>query len=150
MKGGGKLAVMLHIAPPLGSLLDRLQIGYTNGIINETQNVIDKDPMNFRVAHIGGHPVMNGLHDFSLYGVWGLINRDQSARIVAATGPNAWIDLDRDKVQKKETTAAFGVAVAGEVGQGGFLVFGDDAIFQNKFLDKNNKALAANLAAWLK
>jgi hypothetical protein len=29
-----------------------------------------------------------------------------------------------------------------------FLVFGDDAIFQNKFMDAHNKALAANLAGW--
>ena len=34
------------------------------------------------------------------------------------------------------------VVYAGDLGKGGFLVFGDDAIFQNKFLDANNKALA--------
>jgi len=37
-----------------------------------------------------------------------------------------------------------------DLGKGGFLVFGDDAIFQNKFMGTNNKALAANLAGWLK
>jgi len=94
--------------------------------------------------------VVNRIQEFSAYGVWGLINKDQSVRIVASTGPNAWIDLRQDKKQTKENTSSFGVIVAGEMGQGAYLVFGDDAIFQNKFLDANNKALAANLAAWLK
>jgi hypothetical protein len=149
MQRGGKLAVMLHIAPPLGTLLDRLGITYTNGVIQERENTID-NPQDFRVDRLGSHPVLQDLHEFSLYGAWGLMNLNGSARIVASTGPNAWIDLARDKVQKKEETASFGVAVAGELGKGGFLVFGDDAIFQNKFLDENNKMLAANLAGWLK
>ncbi|HBG04692.1 MAG: ABC transporter [Geobacteraceae bacterium GWC2_58_44] len=150
MKRGGKLAVMLHTAPPLATLLDHLKVGYTNGVIRERENMIEDDPQRFRVTRLGAHPVTQGLQEFNLYGVWGLINRDDSARIVAATSPHAWIDLNRDKVQKKETTASFGVVVAGEVGKGGFLVFGDDAIFQNKFLEQNNKVLAANLAGWLK
>jgi len=150
VKGGGKLAVMLHTAPPLSPLLDRLQISYTNGVILERQNVIENDPLRFRVDRIGSHPVMQGVHEFSLHGAWGLINRNDSTRIVAATSPEAWVDLDRDGVQKQDATASFGVVVAGELGKGGFLVFGDDAIFQNKFLDENNRQLAASLAGWLK
>jgi hypothetical protein len=29
------------------------------------------------------------------------------------------------------------------------VVFGDDALFQNRFLDGNNRVLAGNLARWL-
>lgn len=150
MQRGGKLAVMLHIAPPLASLLDRLEVGYTNGVIRETENVIDNDAQKFRVKRLSSHPLTQGLQEFSLRGAWGLVNRDSSTRIISATSPNAWIDLRGDKVQRKESTASFGVAVAGEIGKGGFVVFGDDAIFQNTFLDQNNKALATNLAGWLK
>lgn len=150
MYRGGRLAVMLHIAPPLASLLDALRISYTNGVIREREQIVEDEPINFRVNRLGSHPVLEGLHEFSLYGAWGLMNRDDSTRIIAATGPHAWIDLDRSQVQKKEETASFGVAVAGEIGKGGFLVFGDDAIFQNKFLDENNRMLAANLAVWLR
>jgi hypothetical protein len=146
---GGKLAVMLHIAPPLGSLLDRLQIQYTNGVILETENMIDNQPLNFRAKRLAPHRVLQGVKEFSLYGVWGLVNNNHSARIIAATSPKAWIDIYGDHVQRPDNTASFGVVIAGEAGKGAFLVFGDDAIFQNKFLDESNTKLAANLAAWL-
>jgi hypothetical protein len=150
MNRGGKLAVMLHIAPPLGSLLERLGITFTNGVIQEKQNVIGDQPQDFRVELFGKHPVLQGISEFSLYGVWGLMSLDARSRNIAMTSPQAWVDLHHDKVQTKEETASFAVACAGEIGKGGFLVFGDDAIFQNKFLDSNNKALAVNLAGWLK
>lgn len=149
MKKGGKLAVMLHVAPPMAGLLDRLRVNYTNGVIQERENVLEDDPQRFKVTRLGSHPVLAGVSEMSLHGVWGLINTDGSARVVASTGPHAWVDLRHDKVQTKENTASFGVVVAGDVGKGGFLVFGDDAIFQNKFLS-DNKALAANLAGWFK
>lgn len=149
MQRGGKVAVMLHIAPPLSSLLNRLQIYYTNGVIQEKENVLQDNPLNFRVTRLQSHPVLQGVTQFSLYGVWGLMNRNGSSRVIAATSPDAWVDLYNDKVQRKEATASFGVAVAGEIGKGGFIVFGDDAIFQNKFLDDSNKTLAGNLARWL-
>jgi len=41
------------------------------------------------------------------------------------------------------------VAVAGRSGKGRFVVFGDDAIFQNKFLTGDNLVLGRNLASWL-
>jgi len=150
MQRGGKLAVMLHIAPPMKSLLDRLSVSYTNGVILEEESVIDSVNLNFRVNRLGSHPVLQGVNSFSLYGAWGLINQDENARVIASTSPVAWIDLNRSKIKQKETTASFGVVIAGDLGKGGFLVFGDDAIFQNKFLDDNNKKLAANLANWLK
>lgn len=150
LERGGKVAIMLHIAPPMASLLSRLQVRYTNGVILEQQNVIDQDPLRFKVNRLSDHPVLQGMPDFSLYGAWGLVNSAATTRVVATTSQQAWIDLNKDKVQAEEETATFGVAVAGEVGKGEFIVFGDDAIFQNKFLEGNNKILAANLAGWLK
>lgn len=150
VQDGGKVAIMLHIAPPLAPLLDRLKISYTNGVIQERQNIIDNDPQRFKVNRLGDHAILAGVPEFGLHGVWGLINRDQSTRIIASSSSEAWVDLDRDQVRKEEATASFGVAVAGELGKGGFLVFGDDALFQNKFLDENNAQLATNLANWLK
>lgn len=147
---GGRLAVMLHIAPPLVSLLERLKVSYTNGVIQERENVIDGADINFRVNRLGTHQILQGVGEFNLYGAWGLMNQDETTRVIASTSPMAWIDLDRSKIQRKEATASFGVTVAGDVGKGGFLVFGDDAIFQNKFLSGTNKVLAANLADWLK
>lgn len=150
MQRGGRLAIMLHIAPPLGPLLERLGITYTNGVVQERESIIESQPQDFRVNRLGSHPVLQGVTQFSLYGAWGLMSIDDRSRMVASTSPQAWIDLHRDKIQTQEETASFGVLGAGDLGKGGFLVFGDDAIFQNKFLDANNKALAVNLAGWLK
>jgi hypothetical protein len=150
MLRGGKISVMLHIAPPLNELLLRFGISYTNGVIREHENIIEGQPQDFRVNRFTAHPVLKGIKEFSLYGVWGLMSRDERSRNIATTGPKAWIDLHHDNVQTKDETSSFAVACAGDVGKGGFLVFGDDAIFQNKFLDSNNKALAVNLASWLK
>ncbi len=149
MKRGGRLSVMIHIAPPLSTLLDRLGIMYTNGPIEERENIIDGNPLYFRVNRFASHPLLQGISRFSLYGVWGIINADKRGRVIASTSPRAWIDLHHDGVQTRAETASFGVVCAGDLGRGGFLVFGDDAIFQNKFLDANNRTLAANLARWL-
>jgi len=43
----------------------------------------------------------------------------------------------------------FTVAVSGALGIGSFVLFGDDAIFQNRHLDENSRRLAANLAGWM-
>lgn len=150
MQRGGRLSVMLHIAPPLSSLLDRLGIMHTNGVIEERENIIDGNPHDFLVNRLGTHPILKGITEFSLYGAWGVLNADDRGRVIASTSPNAWIDLRHDKIQTREETASFGVACAGDLGKGGFLIFGDDAMFQNKFMDANNRALAANLAGWLK
>ncbi|WP_236026834.1 DUF4350 domain-containing protein [Geomonas diazotrophica] len=150
IQNGGRVAVMLHVAPPMASLLDRLQVSHTMGVIQERENVIEGDLLRFRVVRLKEHPLFRGIKDFSVHGAWGLINQGDGAEVIAATGFQAWIDVDQDQKQSKEETASFGVVVAGDMGKGSFLVFGDDAIFQNKFLQGNNRALAANLAAWFK
>ena len=44
---------------------------------------------------------------------------------------------------------SFSVLVSGPHGSGELAVFGDDAMFQNRFLTGQNLELAHNLAAWL-
>ncbi|QEM69239.1 DUF4350 domain-containing protein [Geobacter sp. FeAm09] len=145
---GGRLAVMLHIAPPLDSLLSRLGIDFSSSVLHERNNVIDSD-LNFRVTDLSTNPLFSGIKSFSAYGVWA-IRPGASAIAIARTSPEAWIDLNGDKaLSKGDAVGAFAVVVMGTRGQGEFTVFGDDAIFQNRFMDDNNRKLAANLGTWL-
>lgn len=145
---GGHLAAMLHIGSPLAGLLDRLDIDHSNAVLRERNNLIDKD-INFRVRALNPHPLFAGLSQFSLYGGWALKGVKTGVGI-AHTSAEAWVDLDGDKaISKTDPVAAFDVVVAGSFGAGRFVIFGDDAIFQNKFLDQDNSILASNLAEWL-
>ncbi len=66
--------------------------------------------------------------------------------MIARTSPVAWIDLNRDgKFSEHDAKQSFGVAVAGKFDKGCYIVFGDDAIFQNIFLQKDNMPLGNNL-----
>ncbi len=151
LERGGKLAAMLHIGQPLDTLLQRLDVAFSNGVIHEQQYVIDGNPLNFLVTSFQTHPITKGLAQFSLYGGWALVNSGNNASVIAATSPEAWIDLNGDrKLSKGDAVQSFGVIVAGAQGSGSFVIFGDDAIFQNQFLDESNKQLAGNLADWLK
>lgn len=145
---GGRLAAMLHIGPPLASLLDRLDMDHSNAVLHERNNTIDKD-INFRVKQLKQHPIFAGLSQFSVYGGWAL-KAGEGGIPIAHTSVEAWVDLDGDKLlSKSDAVGVFDVVVAGSLGAGSYLVFGDDAIFQNRFLDENNGKLAANLADWL-
>lgn len=145
---GGRLAAMLHIGRPLGGLLTRLGLDHSNYVLHERQNVINED-INFRVTTLSDSPLFAGLTQFSAYGCWAL-NPGKSGTSIARTSPDAWVDLNGDKILSKgDVSQVFTVAVSGMLGAGGFVVFGDDAIFQNRHLDENNRRLAANLAGWL-
>ncbi len=145
---GGRLAAMLHIGSPLAGLLARLDIDHSNAVLHERNNVIDTD-INFRVTNLSGSPLFAGITQFSLYGVWAL-NPGKTGTSIAKTSPEAWVDLDGNKVLSEgDPVGAFSVAVAGTLGGGSYVVFGDDAIFQNRYLDENNLKLAGNLAGWL-
>jgi hypothetical protein len=97
------------------------------------------------------HELMNGVNRFSVYGGWALINTAKNAEIIAQTSGQAWVDLNKDeKLGKGDALQSFGVVIAGKAGRGGFVVFGDDALFQNKFLVEGNTVLAKNLAQWLR
>lgn len=148
---GGRLAVMLHIGSPFADLLQRLEVNFTNYVLYEQENIIDGDPRNFQVKTLEAGPLFGGIDHFSLYGGWALMNSAPSARVVATTSPRGWVDFNGDKaLSKGDVVGAFGVVVTGELGAGRFVVFGDDAIFQNRFLDEQNRQLAINLARWLK
>lgn len=147
---GGALAVFLHIAPPVADLLHRLDVDFTNGTLRETSQVIDGNPLNFKVSIVAEHPVTSGLDHFSVYGTWALRSTAKHTRVIAATSRHGWVDRDRDnQLTAVDAMQQFGVMVAGEIGQGRYVVIGDDAIFQNRFLDEANRQLAIQLINWL-
>ncbi len=146
---GGRLVVLLHIPHPVLDLLDDLGVGVWNGVVNERDGVLGGRPTDFRVSDLSDHPVNRGLDGFSLYGGWALEPRD-GVEVLARTSPFAWVDKDRDRAYTAgERNGSFAVAVAGRRGRGRFVVFGDDAIFQNRFLAGENRRLAENLVSWV-
>ena len=52
-------------------------------------------------------------------------------------------EIENDAMQK------FGVMAVGELGQGRYLVLGDDAVFQNRFYDDSNQELSFRILKWL-
>ncbi|MCK4509159.1 MAG: DUF4350 domain-containing protein [Desulfuromonadales bacterium] len=150
INAGGGLAIMLHIAPPVRDLLHRLDVDYTNGTLRETSQTIDGNPLNFKISIMADHPVTAGLNGFSIYGAWALRGTAPHATIIAATSQYGWVDLNRDnQLTEVDAMQTFGVMVAGETGQGRYVVLGDDAVFQNRFLDEANRQLALKLVNWL-
>ena len=150
LERGGRLCVMLHIGPPVGELLHHLNVAISNGVIRERENVIEGDPLNFRVTRLEPHPLMHEVEAFSIYGGWALLNLAGNATVIARTSPSAWVDLNSNRaLDERDAVQSFGVAVAGHTGRGRFAVFGDDAMFQNQFLTGGNLQLAQNLVAWL-
>ena len=57
--------------------------------------------------------------------------------------------FDNRQISAGDVAGTFGVAALGTQGKGRFLVLGDDALFQNRFMDENNSTFAVNLAKWL-
>jgi hypothetical protein len=147
---GGGLAVLLHIAPPVRDLLHQLEVDYTNGTLRETRDVIGENPQDFKITSLAEHPLTAGLDSLSIYGAWALRGTAPHTTILAKTGEKSWVDLDRDRTfSRNDAVQSFGVVVAGEIGQGRYVVIGDDALFQNRFLDNANRQLAVNLVDWL-
>lgn len=149
---GGGLAVMLHVAPTYANLLQSLGVLASPGVLREGEGVLEGNPLNYRVTSFSAHPLTAGLEGFSLYGGWAVMDNGRSPTVhtLAFTSRSSWIDADGDRQRgPKEVAHSYGVVVAGERGKGRFAVFGDDAIFQNRFLDEANRKLATNLAGWL-
>ncbi len=145
---GGRLAVMLHIGSPFARLLEQLGVDFSNAVLHEQRNTIDQD-INFRLHDLASDPLFGGLDSFALYGGWAL-NPGPGVAVLARTSEKAWVDLDGSKtLTKGDAVGAFPVVVSGRKGAGSFIVFGDDAIFQNRYLDQNNRRLAGNLGGWL-
>ncbi len=150
LEAGGGLAVMLHIAPPVGALLHRLDVDFTNGSLRETAQLIDGNPLDFKVSKLTAHPVTDGLTGFSVYGCWALRGTAPHVSILAETSEHGWVDLDRNnQLSQGDAVQSFGVIAAGEFGKGRYVIVGDDALFQNQFLDESNQKLAINIANWL-
>jgi len=150
LQRGGRLSVMLHIAPPVDQLLHRLNVAISNGVIRERDNLVADDPLNFAVTRLEPHPLVRDVTAFNIYGGWALRGLANSATVIASTSPSAWIDLNgNNSMDDRDAVQSFGVVVAGQSGRGRFAVFGDDAIFQNQFLTGGNLTLARNLVAWL-
>lgn len=148
--GGGGLAVMLHIAAPVANLLHRLDVDFTNGTLREMSKVIDDNALNFKVSAMADHPVTANLDHFSVYGTWALRATAAHAMVLAETSKHAWVDRDRDnQLTEVDAMQKFGVMVVGKIGNGRYIVIGDDALFQNRFLDESNRQLAVQLINWL-
>ena len=148
---GGKLCVMLHIPQPLTGLMSRLKIYASNGVIQEQENTINNAPLDFYITNMEKHKITKGLKKIGVHGAWALMTESSTAQIIARTGPKAWIDLNGDgQFNGNDAQQPFGVIIAGTLGKGRYVIFGDDAIFQNKFLDRENMPLGKNLADWMK
>ncbi|MHB8708717.1 MAG: DUF4350 domain-containing protein [Desulfuromonadales bacterium] len=150
LEQGGGLAVMLHVAPPYAGLLHALEVDFTNGTLREQSHVVGTNRQDFRVRDLSVHPLTAGLQDFAVYGAWALRGMVPEVSAVARTSAHGWVDLNRDgQLSVGDAVQPFAVAVAGTCGHGRFAVFGDDALFQNRFLEGSNRTLADNLARWL-
>ena len=148
---GGKLCAMLHIPQPLTALMSRLKVYASYGVIQERENTINNAPMDFYITNMEKHKITKGLKKIGVHGAWALMTKSPTAQVIARTGPKAWMDLNRDgKFDEADAEESFGVIVAGTLGKGKYVIFGDDAIFQNKFLDQENMSLGKNLADWMK
>jgi len=151
LERGGKLCVMLHIPQPLTGLMNRLKVYASNGVIQEQENTINNAPKEFFITDMEKHEITKGLKKIGVHGAWALMTESTTAQIIARTGPKAWIDLNGDgKFNETDARQSFGVVIAGALGKGRYIIFGDDAIFQNKFLDQENMPLGKNLADWMK
>lgn len=150
VEGGGRLAVMIHVSQPVLGLLVDLGLQVSRGPIHETDAVIAGRGTDFAVTRFEPHPLTDGLERLAVFGCWGLRSPDDARAAIARTGPRAWIDSNRDgQLTRGEPVEAAGVLVAGTAGRGAFAVYGDDAIFQNRFLRAHNLEPARRLARWL-
>ncbi len=147
---GGKLAVMVHIGQPLLPLLHKLGVDVGNMVIHEKPDQLRARSIDFTVTSFKQHPLTNGLKQFSIYGGWPLQVLEQQRQVLATSSPHSWIDTNQDQqLTTGDRINPFAVMISGDYGRGSFVVFADDAIFQNKFLQGGNKTLAENLAGWL-
>lgn len=148
---GGRLCVMLHVAPPMAPFLARMGVLTSLGVVREERNLIDAKPQNFYVTQLTPHPLVRGLERFAVYGSWALLARDSSVTVIAQSSPRAWMDLNRNGLlDGQDVQRALGIAATGHHGRGELVVFADDSLFHNQFLHDENVQLAQNLVRWLR
>ena len=147
---GGRLSIMLHIGSPVADLLHKLNVSISNGVVHEQENQIHNKELDFYVTELKRHEIMRGVKRFKIFGGWALLNTEENSEIIAQTSAKAWVDLNRNnKLDKGDALQSFGLVIVGKWGVGQFVVFGDDAIFQNQFLTEENVLLGKNLSRWL-
>lgn len=150
LRQGGKLVIMAHVARPLGSLLERLGVAISILPVQEGEHLVAGRPTDFRIEDLTSHPLLQGMSSFRVYGAWALLGRGETVQELARTSERAWLDLDQDgQPGGRDPVRAFPLLVSGRLDRGTFVVFGDDALFQNRYLTEENLQLAKNLAAWL-
>lgn len=147
---GGRLALMLHVGQPAQNLLERMGIQYSRGPVHETAGVIGGRDLDFSATRFSPHAITHGLDSLSVFGCWALKNFSPQAAEIVRTGGKAWLDSDGNgRLSAGEPVGEHALVVAGTLGKGAYVVFGDDAIFQNRFLGEYNRDLARRLARWL-
>jgi hypothetical protein len=146
---GGKLAVLAHISQPLMGLLPQMGIAMSSLAVSEQENILNTNAKEFMVKDLTPHPLTVGLKSFNIYGGWALLEKKKDIIVIARTTHKAWVDLNQNgQLNDNDAVQAFAMVLAGRNGSGSFVVFGDDAIFQNQFLKDGNLTLARNLAIW--
>ena len=150
LRSGGKVVMLTHIPSPFKNILQQLGVSVSTGVVQEQDNIIGSNPQDFQVRDLSPHPLTSGIDNFSIYGGWALLARNENVTSVARTSSKAWVDLNRNGVlNEQDAMMSFSMVLSGRLGQGYFVVFGDDAIFQNQFLKDENLTLAKNLVSWL-
>jgi hypothetical protein len=148
---GGRLSVMLHTGTPVAPLLQELGVVVSKRPVMEQKNVLGDNPVDFQVIALEKHELTAGLQGFNVYGCWGLRSIHADVAIIARSSQQAWFDANQDGKQGEgESGQNIGIMAIGTYGKGQFVVFGDDAIFQNQYLDSTNELLARNLIGWFK
>lgn len=149
INSGGKVAIMLHVGPLVSKMLERLGVAVSRGVVRDTLMGLGGKATDFNVHSLAGHELFQSLDHFTVYGAWALQPLSKYTRTMAQTNPSAWLDMQRNQIRGNNPQGRFPLVVRGQIGQGEFLVFGDDAIFQNQFLVGNNLQLGKNLAGWM-
>lgn len=151
VNAGGGLSVMMHIAPTYEGLLSAFGIVGSSGVVHETENVEAINSLDFTVKNFTSHPLFAGVSGVKFYGSWAVAGVKGGAEVIAKTSKGGWIDLNRNKLRddKVEPLGELGLIAVANPGSGRVAAFGDDAIFQDRFLSGDNQKLAANLASWL-
>ena len=113
----------------------------SRAVIHDSLNATQGKSTDFQVRTLAGHQLFSGIDHFNLYGGWALKPLNSTSGVLALTNASAWLDMRRDQIRDHNPQ--------GQLGQREFIVFGDDAIFQNQFLVGNNLQMAKNMAAWM-
>ncbi|MBC8317002.1 MAG: DUF4350 domain-containing protein [Desulfobulbaceae bacterium] len=146
---GGNLALMAHIAQPIAGIIKMLGGVISSAAVYEQKNIIGGNPRDFMVNKLAEHPLTNGLDAFAAYGTWALMAEKEGTKEIASTSEDSWVDLNMNGVlNDRDAKQSFALILAGNMGMGKFVIFGDDALFQNQFLQGGNRILGQNLARW--